>query len=384
MTNAENDKKKHWKRSSEYLGNPPSDLDPRGLDDALLARESTFCELCNSRVTPKTLDWMRIQIDPIDYSVDNHAVVCRDCVTDREINHVERARELRAQNRRPDFPDTVRGRIRRSVHRLERWLTEQAAPLFWRRLLTVVGAAVVGVVALVIAAGLFGTIFVDPQTGADWVVGIITGTSDILRGATEPSRLWLLSLVLALGYTAHCVERERNDRTGTRLQWEPMWFVVGVSGVVGVFAAIFVGLGRAGLPMLIEPLAAALYLLAGVASALAIERARKYDDAHIIWCQSRYHWTLPVRLGALLGATVIIAPPATVMPVWSPALTMSLLALGPVAAVAYAIGRTYAADRVGQTARDALDQVWSLARKFPVKRSQTTPNPDVQTNGENQ
>ncbi|EFW92316.1 hypothetical protein ZOD2009_09675 [Haladaptatus paucihalophilus DX253] len=269
------------------------------------------------------------------------------------------------------------------MHRLERWLTEQAAPLFWRRLLTVVGAAVVAVVALIIAAGLFGTIFVDPQTGADWVVGIVTGTSDVLHGAIKPSRLWLLSIVLALGYTAHCVERERNDQTGTRTQWEPMWFVVGLSGVVGAVAAIFVGLGRAGLPILIEPLAAAVYLLAGAVSAYAIERARKCDDAYFIWHQSRYHWTLPIRLGALLGATIILAPPATVLPIWSPALTMSLLALGPVVAVAYAVGRTYAADRVGQTARDALDQVWSFARKFPVTRSQTIPNPTTK-NGENQ
>ncbi|MFH5802373.1 hypothetical protein [Haladaptatus sp. CMAA 1911] len=383
MTNPENDEKKHRERTPEHLGDPPSDYDPLEVQEAILGRESAFCELCNSRVTPKGLDWFHVQIDPLDYSTDNHAVICRDCVTDPEIDHIERARELRAQNRRPNFPDTPRGRVHESVHRLERWLTEQAAPLFWRRLLTVVGAAVVGIVALVIAAGVFGAIFVDPQTGADWVVGIITGTSDVLRGAIKPSRLWLLSIVLALGYTAHCVERERNDRTGTRTQWEPMWFVVGLSGVVGVVAAIFVGLGRAGLPILIEPLAAAVYLLAGAVSAYAIERARKCDDAYFIWHQSRYHWTLPIRLGALLGATIILAPPATVLPVWSPALTMSLLALGPVVAVAYAVGRTYAADRVGQTARDALDQVWSFARKFPVTRSQTTPNPTI-NNGENQ
>lgn len=242
------------------VANPPHDYDLLTAFEKTIGKASSTCECCGDVVDGHNLEEFIIgEIDTIDFSQENHVLLCRDCYNTKDW---ERIIQEQRRNQRINSP------IDKAAH----WITRlPAETLFLRR-------AAAGIV-LLLAATFITTIMFALESGLGALWKLLASTNFAIVGGIA-----LLGIVA--GYWLHLHEREQNDHRGTTIKEYNLsdgpWAILSITT-----AALVIGTGI----MLLSPngtlslLGLCGYLGSAVFAFKTLETAVRADR-----CYPRVNW----------------------------------------------------------------------------------------------
>ncbi|WP_158056552.1 hypothetical protein [Halorussus halophilus] len=267
----------------------------------VLGRESATCEACQETVyLPAAGDLaegdpfvLRELVENV-YTVENQVLLCESCVN------------------RPTAAwraDVCAKRVQEREHeptRLEYlayWVSDPTATsLFARRVAASIVGAVALVAAIVIVAGIVGSLTADANNGSHWAYTTVMTAGTI--GVEFVARPWLVGGFVGVAYTAHAVERVHFDprgyRTRTHHPWVPLT-AAGVTAGIGALSLLGTTTGVGPTTPLTQLLAGTIWTIGAVGVAWYIDLAIRHDLAIGIWKPSRGPWMIAGRVGILPG-----------------------------------------------------------------------------------
>jgi hypothetical protein len=326
-----------------------------------------------------------------DY-VGNYATVCFDCLEWEEDRVVERkVRQSIRIKSEPRGLSLLYGKaVLRDIKEKLRLHAFTGRLIFFRRL--VIGIALITVLLAAggLAIGLAGALFSSPQTGIEWTRSVFSFYYSTSRSLL--TRVHLAIAILAVGYLAHVVERERAFRrerfrnrrrrgeTPTISYARPRWQFVAGFAVVGLFGALdwlLVSNGVFPAGMLFGAVVLWLVGAAGVAYYLryALREDRDVDGQPV----TPAPWVFAARSALFVGLIGIAGRVSTTDLSLSPllvelaVLTTPVVGLGYVAR-RYAERRTQWGARLLQSFRAAIDRIRPWDDQWPPAAERHRPS----------
>jgi hypothetical protein len=318
--------------------------------------------------------------------------VCWDCFEWKDEREIERKARKSLQAKTASRELSLR-----YVTAVVRNLTEKTRLFVHTGRLVVLRRLVVATVALacllalgVLFAGMVGALFVSPEAGIEWgtaTLSLYQGSWAALRANPEAA----LS-VLAVGYLAHVVERERAYRrerfrnrrrrgeTPTVSYARPRWqFVTGfaVVGLVGAVDWLLVSNGVFPAGMLFGAVVLWLVGSAGVAYYLryALREDRDVDGQPV----APAPWVFATRSALFVGLIGIVTTVSTTDLSLSPLLVELAVLTTPVVGLGYVARRyierrTQWGARLLQSFRAALDRIRPWDEQWPPAAERHRPS----------
>ena len=177
---------------TEVAGIPPRDYHIGDVINKTIGNASSTCECCGDVVDGNNFEEFIIgELDPVDFSDENHVLLCRDCYDTKDWEPIVKQNRLDQQ---------IDSRLDEAIH----WVTRRPVEtLFLRR-------AAAGT-ALLLAATVLTTAMTAITSGLGPVWDLLGSTNFAIVGT-----LGLLGV--AAGYWLHLHEREQNDHRGTTIR----------------------------------------------------------------------------------------------------------------------------------------------------------------------
>ena len=261
---------------------PPRDYYMGDVFEKTIGNASSTCECCGDHVDGHNLDeFIVAELDPVDFSEENHVLLCRDCNENKDWE--PRVRERRRNQK-------INSRLDQVAHWVSRPPTET---LFLRR-------AAAGVALLLTATSLV-TIMTALESGLGPLWDLIGTTNFAIIGG-----IGLLGT--AAGYWLHLHEREKNDHRGTTIRdfnsgpWSVLAFtsgglVVGTVLLMGAFSSTLATLGLS------------TYVGSAVFAFKNLEPAVRADRCHprVNWVPRYDRELFGLRVSIFLGFAFLLA-----------------------------------------------------------------------------
>jgi hypothetical protein len=327
-----------------------------------------------------------------DSDIENYATVCWDCFEWKDEREIERKARKSLQAKTASRELSLR-----YVTAVVRNLTEKTRLFVHTGRLVVLRRLVVATVALacllalgVLFAGMVGALFVSPEAGIEWgtaTLSLYQGSWAALRANPEAA----LS-VLAVGYLAHVVERERAYRrerfrnrrrrgeTPTVSYARPRWqFVAGfaVVGLVGAVDWLLVSNGVFPAGMLFG--AVVLWLVGSVGIAYYLRYALREDRDVDGQPVAPAPWVFATRSALFVGLIGIAGRVSTTNLSLSPLLVELAVLTTPVVGLGYVARRyierrTEWGARLLRSFRAALDRIRPWDEQWPPAAERHRPS----------
>lgn len=293
------------RRSADVRSPLTGNYDIPEMMNHLLGRESATCEACQETIShPEGGDLkegdpfvIRRLVENV-YTAENFVLLCKTCIDRPSEEWRAEVREKRAKERDKDLT---------WIDHLDHWLSDPTAMSLFARRMAGAFTAATGLVAIVtimttIAGGLTGGI----STGTAW--GRTVLTTVWTAGRTLVAHPWVVGGIIAVGYTAHAIERVRYDPRGYLPRNRPPWVALTVAGVLsGVGALVLLGTTSGLLPStsVVILLAGGIWAIGAAGVAWYIDPALRHDLYDRIWYPDRRLWMIAGRVGVIPGLLAI-------------------------------------------------------------------------------